>query len=69
MMENALYLVILLAMFAVVVILMIGIGSFGKGGAFNQKYSNKLMQYRIAAQFVAVMLIVTFVYFFGKGAQ
>lgn len=44
----------------VLVILIIGIGSFGKGGEFNRKYANKLMQARIAAQFLAVLAIVIF---------
>lgn len=44
----------------VLVILIIGIGSFGKGGEFNRKYANKLMQARIAAQFLAVIAIVIF---------
>lgn len=44
----------------VLVILVLGIGSFGKGGEFNRKYANKLMQLRIAAQFLAVVAIVIF---------
>ena len=50
----------------VLVILMIGVISFSRGGEFNRKYSNRLMRYRIAAQFVAVLLILAAV-FFGKG--
>ena len=42
----------------VLVILLIGIGSFGKGGEFNRKYANKLMQLRILAQGLAVVVIV-----------
>ena len=53
-------------MAAVAVVLIIGIGGFGRGGEFNRKYTNKLMQLRIAAQFVAV-LILTFVYFTSGG--
>jgi hypothetical protein len=51
-----------LVMFVVVVILMTGIGGFAKGGEFNKKYANKLMRWRIAAQFVAVLLILLFVW-------
>jgi hypothetical protein len=54
-------------MAAVAVILMIGIGGFGRGGEFNRKYANKLMQLRIAAQFVAVIIILAFVYFTSGG--
>lgn len=39
-------------------ILLLGIGSFGKGGAFNQKHANRLMRYRVIGQFVAVVLVV-----------
>ncbi|MDF1621680.1 twin transmembrane helix small protein [Pseudothioclava nitratireducens] len=48
--------------FAVLVILMIGIGGFAKGGDFNKKHANKLMRLRIAAQAVAIALILLFVY-------
>ena len=42
-------------------------GGFGRGGEFNRKYANKLMQLRIAAQFVAVLIILAFVYFTSGG--
>lgn len=60
--DDPLFLVMAAVMIAVVVILMIGIGGFAKGGEFNRKYANKLMQARIAAQFVAVILILLFVW-------
>jgi hypothetical protein len=44
----------------VLVILLIGIGTFAKGGEFNRKYANKLMQLRIAAQGLAVVAILIF---------
>ena len=44
----------------VLVILMIGIGGFARGGDFNRKHANRLMRYRIAAQGVAVIIIVAF---------
>lgn len=58
---------ILIVMAAVVIILMIGIGGFAKGGAFNKKYSNKMMRLRLLAQFIAVILIVVLVYLRGNG--
>lgn len=57
--------VLLLAMVAVVAVLMIGIGGFAKGGKFNAKYGNKMMQLRLLLQFVAVCLIVLYVYLRG----
>ena len=64
--ENPLFLMILLAMAAVVIILMLGIGSCAKGGETNKKYGNKMMRWRLAAQFIAVMMIAAFM-FFGLG--
>ncbi|MGB0298588.1 MAG: twin transmembrane helix small protein, partial [Paracoccaceae bacterium] len=59
---DPLFILVVLSMAAVAVILIIGIGGFGRGGEFNRKYANKLMQLRIAAQFVAVLIILAFVY-------
>jgi hypothetical protein len=61
-MGDPLFIFALVAMAAVVVVLMIGIGAFGKGGEFNRKHSNKMMRLRLLAQFVAVLLIVAYVY-------
>ena len=64
---DPLFILVVLSMAAVAVILIIDIGGFGRGGEFNRKYANKLMQLRIAAQFVAVLLILAFVYFTSGG--
>ena len=64
---DPLFILVVLLMVAVAVILIIGIGGFGRGGEFNRKYANKLMQLRIAAQFVAVLIILAFVYFTAGG--
>ena len=62
---DPLFVLVVLAMAAVAIILMIGIGGFGRGGEFNRKYANKLMRMRIIAQFVAVGLILLFVFITG----
>ena len=54
--------IILLAVVGVVLIL--GIGTLFKGGKTSKKYSNKLMQLRVLLQFIAVIALVTFAYFF-----
>jgi len=54
--------VILLIVVAVVLIL--GIGTLVKGGEAAKKYSNKLMQMRVLLQFIAIILLVSFAYFF-----
>lgn len=66
-MDDLIFPLILIAMAAVVIVLMIGIGGFAKGGAFNQKYGNKMMRLRIIAQFIAVCLILLFVWLRGSG--
>ena len=60
--DDPLFYVVAAACFAVVVILMIGIGGFAKGGDFNRKHANKIMRWRIGAQFIAVVLILLFVW-------
>ena len=64
--HDPLFIIATLACVVVLAILALGIGSFAKGGEFTRKHSNRLMRYRIAAQFVAVILILLAV-FFGKG--
>ncbi|MFZ7091722.1 twin transmembrane helix small protein [Primorskyibacter sp. 2E233] len=60
--KDPLFIVVAVAMLFVVAVLLFGIGSFAKGGEFNKKYANKAMRLRIAAQFVAVVLILLFVW-------
>ena len=67
MIEDPLFVIVVVALGAVAIILMIGIGGFGRGGEFNRKYANKIMRLRIAAQFVAVVLILLFVFFTQQG--
>lgn len=58
-----------IACLAVLVVLMIGIGGFAKGGEFNRKYANKVMRLRLLLQFVAVIFILIFITFFRDGGQ
>jgi hypothetical protein len=69
MIHDPLFILAAVACLAVVVILMIGIGGFAKGGEFNRKHSNRLMRYRIAAQAVAVLLIVGFAWLRARGGN
>jgi hypothetical protein len=61
--NDPLFIVAAIACLAVVVVLMIGVGTFARGGEFNRKHANKIMRLRLLAQFIAVVLIVVFVYF------
>lgn len=47
----------ILAMIAVVGALGIGLFSMVKGGEFNEKYGNKMMQLRVVAQGLALALL------------
>ena len=49
---------------AVGIVLILGIGTLFKGGKASKKYSNKLMQLRVLLQFIAVIALVSFAYFF-----
>ena len=48
----------------VAVVLILGIGTLFKGGETSKKYSNKLMQLRVLFQFIAIVVLVSFAYFF-----
>jgi uncharacterized membrane protein affecting hemolysin expression len=61
--NDPLMIVALLACLVVLVILLMGINSFRKGGEYARQNSNKFMRWRLIAQFVAVVLILAFVYF------
>ena len=67
--KDPLFILVAVACLVVVVILMIGIGGFAKGGDFNRKHANRLMRYRIAAQAVAVLVILAFVFFRRMGGN
>ena len=49
---------------AVGIVLILGVGTLFKGGETSKKYSNKLMQLRVLLQFVAIIALVSFAYFF-----
>tara|TARA_B110000967_G_C18901905_1_gene576391 strand:- start:171 stop:350 length:180 start_codon:yes stop_codon:yes gene_type:complete len=52
---------VVIAVLAVLIVLMVGLGGFTTGGEFNRKYANKLMRWRIILQAVAVVLILIFI--------
>ena len=49
---------------AVGIVLILGIGTLFKGGETSKKYSNKLMQLRVLLQFVVILVLIGFAYFF-----
>lgn len=57
------YLLIPIAFLAVVAVLSVGLYGMFKGGEFNKKYSNKMMRMRITLQFLALVIIMSALYF------
>ena len=54
----------IILLLAVGLVLILGIGTLFKGGETSKKYSNKLMQLRVLLQFIAIIALVCFAYFF-----
>ncbi|MDZ4095116.1 MAG: twin transmembrane helix small protein [Paracoccaceae bacterium] len=69
MLKDPLFIVAALATLGVLVILLIGIGGFARGGEFNRKHANRLMRYRIYAQALAVLLILGFAWLRSRGGN
>jgi Hypoxia induced protein conserved region len=58
---------LLIAMLATLGALVVGVAGFFRGGEFNRKYSNKLMQARVVLQAVAVVLLLMLLLGVGQG--
>ncbi|MEQ3624481.1 MAG: twin transmembrane helix small protein [Celeribacter sp.] len=65
--NDPLFLLVALAILITLAVLLFGVGTFGRGGAFNRRNSNKIMRWRIIAQAVAIVLILIFVFFRRSG--
>lgn len=63
MLSDPLFIIGAVASFAVLAILLVGIAGFARGGEFNRKHANRIMRWRLGAQFVAVVIIVAFAWF------
>ncbi|MBS1302185.1 twin transmembrane helix small protein [Loktanella sp. SALINAS62] len=63
--SDPLFIIVALSCLIVLGILILGVGAFGKGGEFNKRNANRIMRWRIGAQFVAVLLILLFVFIRG----
>ncbi len=66
-METTFFILALLVTVAVAIVLLFGIGTFTKGGDFNRRHANKIMRWRLALQFIAVILIAAYVFLRGSG--
>ncbi len=66
-MPNFSRIVIAIALIVVLIILLRGLKSFFVGGNIDEKRkSNKLMQLRVFAQFIAIIIIMALAYFYKK---
>lgn len=62
---NTFLILVVAACLVVLIVLMIGLQFYVRGGDANKKYGNRLMRYRIIAQAVAVLVILALAAFFG----
>ena len=67
MLSDPMFLLPALAALAVAAILILGIGTFAKGGEFNRKHANRIMRWRLGAQFAGVVVIVALAWWRSGG--
>ena len=60
-METLLTILLSLSLLAVLGVLFTGLFAFVKGGEFHEKYGNKLMQWRVKAQSLAIGIVLLLV--------
>ncbi len=65
-MNIVLPILVALSLLSVLGVLLIGIIGFIKGGAFNEKYGNKLMQARVILQGITVALLALAYFVYHK---
>jgi hypothetical protein len=65
--HDPLFLVATALVLVVAGILIFGIGTFAKGGEFNRRNANRIMRWRLYAQFIAVLVIVAFAWLRARG--
>ena len=54
----------IILLIAVGIVLILGIGTLFKGGETSKKYSNKVLHLGLLLQFIAIIALVGFAYFF-----
>ncbi len=65
--SEPLFWVAAIACLAVLGVLILGVSKFAKGGQDSRIKSNNLMKLRLLLQFVAIILVMIFVYFTRSG--
>jgi hypothetical protein len=57
------FIIVGIALAAVLLILVAGLSTLWIGGETQRRWSNKLMRYRVIAQFIAIALVLAVFYF------
>ncbi len=57
------FIVVGIALAAVLLILAAGISTLWIGGDTQRRWSNRLMRYRVIAQFIAIVIVLAVLYF------
>lgn len=65
--SGSIFFILIVAILAVILVLMFGLGGFAKGKGWVHSNSNKLMRWRIILQAVAVVLILIYAYYKRSG--
>jgi hypothetical protein len=66
-MSGTVFTLLMIALAIVVGILVLGLFSMARGGEFNRKYGNMFMRFRVAAQLVAIVLVLILVFLMSRG--
>ncbi len=61
---NWLLVLIMIGIFITGGIMLLGVGSMSRGGDFNREHGNKLMQARVIAQFITLVLVVLYLFLY-----
>jgi hypothetical protein len=61
-MSGAVLTLLFITLALVIAILFLGLFSMARGGEFNRKYGNLFMRFRVAAQAIAVVLVVILIF-------
>ncbi len=65
--SGSIFFILIVAILAVILVLMFGLGGFAKGKGWAHSNSNKLMRWRIILQAVTVVLIFIYAYYKRSG--
>lgn len=57
-MSGPVFTLLIIALALTLGVLFLGLFSMARGGDFNKKYGNLFMRFRVAAQFVAILLVL-----------